>query len=220
MGESTHGTHEFFTNRHRVFKYLVQKHGYTTFYLEADYANCLRVNRYIDGAEDELKAVLRGIGLWPWRTEEMGALIEWMRSYNEAVEPDKKLQFVGCDVQMFVTTVAEIDRLIAKYDASLLAADKSIQITDNAFIKLTDKDSIAQFKPIVAAKKQQLKNLKLDETDRYSAETLMMHLEQIFESKEAYYSYRDVKNGGEHFASSKEPSNLERILLGTQHAHC
>ena len=33
MGESTHGTSEFTTMRHRFFKYLVENHGYNSFFL-------------------------------------------------------------------------------------------------------------------------------------------------------------------------------------------
>jgi erythromycin esterase len=32
LGESTHGTHEFSTMRHRVFQYLVEYHGFDTFF--------------------------------------------------------------------------------------------------------------------------------------------------------------------------------------------
>ena len=44
MGESTHGTSEFTILRFKMFKYLVENHQFNTFFLEADYANCLRIN--------------------------------------------------------------------------------------------------------------------------------------------------------------------------------
>ena len=33
IGEATHGTHEFTLMRHRIFKYLAEKHNYNTFFI-------------------------------------------------------------------------------------------------------------------------------------------------------------------------------------------
>jgi erythromycin esterase len=35
MGESTHGTHEFSTMRFRMFKFLVENHGFNTFFFRS-----------------------------------------------------------------------------------------------------------------------------------------------------------------------------------------
>lgn len=115
MGEATHGTHEFFESRTQMFKYLVRHHGFSLFFLEADYANCLRVNRYIQGEDDEIYEVVKHLDLWPWVTKEMVDLIEWMKVYNKA-HSVKKIQFIGVDVQQFEMTISELDRLLKKYN--------------------------------------------------------------------------------------------------------
>ena len=58
LGEATHGTSEFTQIRLDLFKYLVENHDYTIFFLEADYSACSRINRYIHGAEDNGKEAL------------------------------------------------------------------------------------------------------------------------------------------------------------------
>ena len=157
VGESTHGTHEFFTLRHRLFKYLVEKHQFNTFFLEADYGTCLRVNRYIHGEADSIHLVVKAIKLWPWITTEMEDMIEWMRIYNSKNEI--KLSFVGCDVQFFAEAVEEIDRLILKNNPALL--DTSIKLSvPNYYKSRITKDSIL-VREIIAHKKEIIPSLQL-----------------------------------------------------------
>lgn len=98
LGESTHASSEFTIMRHRLFKYLVEHHGYTVFFLEADFSACQRVNDYVHGKDDDALEALDEIKLWPWRTKEMLTLIEWIKQYNEI--HDNILYFVGCDMQL------------------------------------------------------------------------------------------------------------------------
>ncbi|MGB0887968.1 MAG: erythromycin esterase family protein, partial [Vicingaceae bacterium] len=115
MGESTHGTHEFFKLRHRVFKYLVENHHFNTFFLEADYANCLRANAYIQGNKDNVEAVVREINMWPWKTTEMMNLINWMRDYN-LKNKNNQINFIGVDMQQYVETVKQMDNILRSND--------------------------------------------------------------------------------------------------------
>lgn len=108
IGESTHGTSEFTTMRHRIFRYLVEKHHYNTFFLEADFSATQRINRYIHGETDTASEALYEVQLWPWRTAEMIKLIEWMRSYNETHQ--NVLNFIGCDMQLLVDDLLEWNR--------------------------------------------------------------------------------------------------------------
>lgn len=107
MGESTHGTSEFTTMRHRLFKYLVEHHNFNTFFLEADNNACKRINRYIHGAEDNVDSALLEVKLWPWLTKEMTVLIDWMRGYNE--KNVNQLSFVGCDMQLLEDERSELE---------------------------------------------------------------------------------------------------------------
>ena len=111
LGESTHGTSEFTIIRGEIFKYLVENHNYTVFFLEADFNACSRVNRYIQGTEDNSKEALIEVRLWPWLTQELLDIIEWMRSYNQ--NHDNILKFVGCDMQLIVDDKLELTRLFS-----------------------------------------------------------------------------------------------------------
>lgn len=108
MGESTHGTSEFTIIRGDIFKYLVENYDYSVFFLEADYNACARLNRYIHGAKDDSKEALREIRLWPWLTQELLDIAEWMRTYN--LQNNNALDFVGCDMQLITDDTLEFIR--------------------------------------------------------------------------------------------------------------
>ena len=110
MGESTHGTHEFFVSRIHLFQYLVEELDFNTFFLEADYSTCLPINNYIHGGPGDATKLVKGIGLWPWATVEMVELVEWMKNYN-ASHPDRELSFIGVDVQKFEETCEALAHL-------------------------------------------------------------------------------------------------------------
>lgn len=61
--------------------------GLRLFALEANFAEKLAINDYVTaGAGDPLDA-LAGIHFWTWDTEEVLALIEWLRNFNEGRPP-------------------------------------------------------------------------------------------------------------------------------------
>jgi erythromycin esterase len=97
LGESTHGLHEFFEVKHRLVEFLVVELGFTVFALEASYAACQPINRYVMHGIGNPAAVLSGQHCLAWDTEEFAALIGWMRRYNEGVGEDRKLSFHGLD---------------------------------------------------------------------------------------------------------------------------
>lgn len=97
LGESTHGTREFFHAKHRLLEHLVRERGFTVFAIEANQFAVERVDRYVRGgvgtARDAMRTMFR-----VWNTEEMLSLVEWLRSYN-ASHPDRAVRFVGYDMQ-------------------------------------------------------------------------------------------------------------------------
>ncbi|MCG2614967.1 erythromycin esterase family protein [Terrimonas sp. NA20] len=96
MGEATHGTHEFFELKKRMFRYLVAEKGFTVFALEANYIECLPIDHYIKTGKGDPAHLLAKMMLWPWKTEEVLDLILWMRTYN--IKKNKPvLSFIGID---------------------------------------------------------------------------------------------------------------------------
>jgi erythromycin esterase len=99
LGEATHGSREFFTMKHRVFRYLVEEKGFTTFSLETGWSGGVRLNEYVVHGRGDLDQIMQEEfqGSYRfWRTTEYRDFIEWMRDYNS--RHATQVQFMGNDV--------------------------------------------------------------------------------------------------------------------------
>jgi erythromycin esterase len=96
FGEATHGSREFFQIKHRAFQELVSA-GFSVFAIEANFADTLAINAYVGGGDGDPEALISGMRFWTWDTEEVLALVEWMRAYN--AEHERKIRFYGIDIQ-------------------------------------------------------------------------------------------------------------------------
>lgn len=99
LGESTHGTAEFFRLKHRLVEYLVTERGYSVFAMEASASAAPAVDAYIRHGRGDAATVLKGLGFWTWRTREVLDLIEWLRAHNAARPEEERVRFVGVDPQ-------------------------------------------------------------------------------------------------------------------------
>src|SRR5256884_9885417 len=53
LGEATHGTHEFYAERARITRALIERFGFAAVAVEADWPDAYRVNRYVRGQTDD-----------------------------------------------------------------------------------------------------------------------------------------------------------------------
>lgn len=98
LGEATHGSHEFFAMKERVFRHLVEEKGFTTFALEMSWTAGLRIDEYVQGGAGDARQVAKEtLTGSPWEREEFVSLIAWMRRYNDR-HPGRKVHFMGNDV--------------------------------------------------------------------------------------------------------------------------
>ncbi len=118
LGESTHGTREFFQVKHRLIEYLVRTQGFRLFAIEANQLPVERINRYVQGGEGTAPEVM-GALFRVWNTEEMLGLIEWMRSWNQS-HPDSRVQFVGYDMQNHHAAADSLRAFLERVEPTLL----------------------------------------------------------------------------------------------------
>jgi len=103
LGESTHGTREFFQLKHRMIEYCVSQLGFTVIGFEAAQGVTLAVNDYVLHGKGNARDVVTGMIFWTWNTEEVVALVEWVRAWNIAHE--RKVKFYGFDMQSGAASV-------------------------------------------------------------------------------------------------------------------
>lgn len=117
LGEATHGSHEFFAMKQRVFRHLVEDEGFTTFALEMSWTAYLRIDEYLQGGADARQIAKETLTGSPWEREEFVSLIDWMRRYNDR-HPGRKVHFMGNDVGAPKLGDAVFDRVTSHVRAS------------------------------------------------------------------------------------------------------
>lgn len=58
IGEASHGTHEFYRERAQITKRLITEKGFSAVAVEADFPDANRVNRYVNGSDEDVDAVV------------------------------------------------------------------------------------------------------------------------------------------------------------------
>ncbi|GLW11264.1 hypothetical protein Misp01_63920 [Microtetraspora sp. NBRC 13810] len=97
IGESAHYNREFFQLRHRLLRYLVERHGFGAYAMETGFVEGRAVRDWVEGGEGRLGDVMANgmtslMGLWT----QMRDHLEWMREHNRtAAHP---VGFYGVDL--------------------------------------------------------------------------------------------------------------------------
>ena len=112
IGESTHGTSEFYRLRAEITKHLITKHGFRFVAIEADWPDAARIDQYVrrlpppDG--HQWQAFSR-FPTWMWRNREVLAFVEWLREYNLAIDdPQQRVAFYGLDLYSVFTSIRAV----------------------------------------------------------------------------------------------------------------
>jgi erythromycin esterase-like protein len=104
IGEASHGTHDFYRERARITRRLIDECGFSAVAIEADWPDAYRVNRYVMGLSDDGDANtalsdFRRFPAWMWRNRDVLAFVEWLRARNDAhAHPATKARFYGLDL--------------------------------------------------------------------------------------------------------------------------
>ncbi len=104
LGESTHGTSEYYTWRAEISKRLISEKDFSFIVVEGDWASTYNLNNYVKnlpGSGSSAHEVVSAFNRWPewmWANEEITELAEWMRKFNDNLPLEKKVGFYGMDV--------------------------------------------------------------------------------------------------------------------------
>jgi erythromycin esterase-like protein len=124
LGEATHGTHEFYAERARITRRLIEDKGFHAVAVEADWPDAYRVNRYVRGrgGDGDANAALSGFQRfpnWMWRNTDVASFVEWLRRHNEGVKGAGGRHQVGCyglDLYSLFTSIEEVLRYLEGVD--------------------------------------------------------------------------------------------------------
>ncbi len=105
IGESSHGTHEFYRARAEITRWLIEQKGFTAVAAEADWPDAYRVNRFVRGAghdrtADEALSGFERFPAWMWRNVVVRDFVDWLRHHNERQRAESSMEtgFYGLDL--------------------------------------------------------------------------------------------------------------------------
>ena len=128
IGESSHGTHEFYEARAAITKWLIEEKGFCGVAAEADWPDAYRVNRYVRGlGEDEsADGALSGFErfpAWMWRNTVVRDFVDWLRIRNRqhASNGQRQAGFYGLDLYSLHRSMGEVIAYLDKIDPKAAA---------------------------------------------------------------------------------------------------
>jgi len=104
LGESSHGTEEFYKWRAAITRRLISEKSFSFVAVEGDWAAIYRLNEYVKGYPDapsSARRVLRQFDRWPewmWGNTKIEELAEWLKDFNSSLPDNEKIGFYGMDV--------------------------------------------------------------------------------------------------------------------------
>lgn len=122
IGESSHGSHEFYAARAAISKWLISDKGFCAIAAEADWPDAYRVNRYVHGhsADGSATEALRGFErfpAWMWRNVVVRDFVQWLRQHNREVPADRRRTgFYGLDLYSLHRSMHEVIAYLEKVD--------------------------------------------------------------------------------------------------------
>jgi len=128
IGESSHGTHEFYEARAAITKWLIENKGFCAVAAEADWPDAYRVNRYVRGvgADTNADEALRGFErfpAWMWRNVVVRDFVDWLRARNQrcAATTARQAGFYGLDLYSLHRSMQEVINYLDGVDSNAAA---------------------------------------------------------------------------------------------------
>jgi len=133
IGESSHGTHEFYAARAEITKWLIMEKGFSAIAAEADWPDAYRVNRYVrgldagsEGSDGTPEEALRGFQrfpAWMWRNTVVRDFVGWLRWHNGRCTTEGRRQtgFYGLDLYSLHRSMQEVIDYLGDVDPKAAA---------------------------------------------------------------------------------------------------
>jgi protein-L-isoaspartate(D-aspartate) O-methyltransferase len=100
LGESTHGTSEFYRMRERISRELIEKKGFDFIAIEGDWPDAARIDHYVRHAQyrPSVWTTFARFPIWMWRNQEVLDFVGWLRARNADADISKRVAFRGLDL--------------------------------------------------------------------------------------------------------------------------
>ncbi|HEX9940348.1 MAG TPA: erythromycin esterase family protein [Longimicrobium sp.] len=122
LGEATHGTHEFYAERARITRRLIEEKGFTAIAVEGDWPHAERAHLWARGqgsdagAAQALAGFRTGFPQWMWSNADVAGLMTWMQGFNQRAPAAARAGFYGLDVYTLFPSAQAVERYLAGVD--------------------------------------------------------------------------------------------------------
>ena len=126
LGEASHGSHEFYRERARITRRLIEEEGFAAVAVEADWPDAYRVNRWVRGRSDDRDA-FAALGefarfpRWMWRNRDVLRFVDWLYRHNAEQPEHRRVGFYGLDLYSLFASMQEVIRFLEKVDPEAAA---------------------------------------------------------------------------------------------------
>ncbi len=118
IGESTHGTSEFYRMRERITRELIERKGFSFVGIEADWPDAARIDHYVRDREypsSEWSAFAR-FPTWMWRNREVKEFVDWLRHHNAMLSEQNRVAFYGLDLYSMHRSIHRVLEYLSDID--------------------------------------------------------------------------------------------------------
>ncbi|MEU7755258.1 erythromycin esterase family protein [Micromonospora sp. NPDC049101] len=128
IGESTHGSYDYYRLREQLTRRLVAECGFSFVAVEGDWPDCDRVHRSVTAAPDgalQPQLALDQFQRWPtwmWANAEVARFASWLRAWNVERPEEQRAGFHGLDVYSLWESMQAIFDYLGEEDPTSLEA--------------------------------------------------------------------------------------------------
>jgi erythromycin esterase-like protein len=126
LGESTHGTSEFYRERARITRRLIEEKAFTVVAVEGDWTDAQDVDDFIHGrgaaTPEAALSTFDRFPSWMWNNREAADFIGWLRDHNaNLAETQRPVGFYGLDLYDVTGSAAEVTAYLDRRDPAAAA---------------------------------------------------------------------------------------------------
>ena len=198
LGESTHGTAEFYNGRAEITADLVARHGFNIVAVEADWSDAAAYNRIIHGQPaiaPGLPAPFTRYPRWMWRNDEVFHFLTRLRDLNRSGDGGPRVSFHGLDIYGLNGSIEAVLQYLERVDP------KAAAIARERYACLTPWRS----DPVEYARMAASPTFQSCEDE---ASKMLLHLLH----KRMEYMQRDVRDGSAFFDAEQNA----RVIAGAE----
>lgn len=118
LGESTHGTSEFYRARAAITRRLIEEHGFSIVAVEADWPDAAAIDRHIrQVSPDKMRPLpFARFPTWMWRNVQFQAFTDFLRQHNSLKTKEDHVRFYGLDLYNMNASIAAVLSYLDRVD--------------------------------------------------------------------------------------------------------